>query len=221
LLQLVNKYPRAAPPAERCAFIARELGLDGPADPERLFAVGEYMPCECLPRPRGPPAPAYTLRARPHTAVCPCIVILGCVPSALVAWSCLSAEIGRCWCKPSSSGGMCAIQMYMKTACSTHLAASEDRTQHEFKHASLMWYAGARCVCCPVPADLPGGSPAKALWRLHEAIEVMADTYCGSLALEYTHLQQQDEMAWMQQRFEGKQPLTGTQKRQVSSGLRI
>lgn len=49
----------------------------------------------------------------------------------------------------------------------------------------------------------------------------MADTYCGSLALEYTHLQQQDEMAWMQQRFEGKQPLTGTQKRQVSSGLRI
>lgn len=110
---------------------------------------------------------------------------------------------------------MCAIHIYM-----TQLAATEDR-RHECKHASLMWYAVARCVCCPVPADLPGGRPAKALWRLHEAIEVMADTYCGSLALEYTHLQQQDEIAWMQQRFEGKQPLTGTQKRQVSTGLHI
>jgi hypothetical protein len=45
----------------------------------------------------------------------------------------------------------------------------------------------------------------------------MADTYCGTLSLEYKHLQQQDEMAWMQQRFESRQPLTNTQRRQVRS----
>jgi hypothetical protein len=50
---------------------------------------------------------------------------------------------------------------------------------------------------------------------LHEAIEVMAATYCGTLSLEYKHLQQQDEMAWMQARFESRQPLSKPQKRQV------
>jgi 2-oxoglutarate dehydrogenase E1 component len=69
------------------------------------------------------------------------------------------------------------------------------------------------CVCCA--AGKPDGSPAKPLWGLHEAVEIMADTYCGTLSLEYKHLQQQDEMAWMQQRFESRRPLTGIQKRQV------
>jgi hypothetical protein len=64
-------------------------------------------------------------------------------------------------------------------------------------------------------AGKPDGSPAKPLWCLHEAVEIMADTYCGTLSLEYKHLQQQDEMAWMQQRFESRRPLTGIQKRQV------
>lgn len=74
------------------------------------------------------------------------------------------------------------------------------------------------CVCVAATSTLAGqldGSPAKDLWRLHEAVEVMADTYCGTLSLEYKHLQQQDEMAWMQQHFESRQPLTNTQKRQV------
>lgn len=47
MLRLVKDYPRAASPVERCAFIAHELGLQGPADPDRLFAVGQYMPREC------------------------------------------------------------------------------------------------------------------------------------------------------------------------------
>jgi hypothetical protein len=46
LLRLVKDYPRSAPPSERCAFIAQELGLEGPTDPDKLFAVGQYMPCE-------------------------------------------------------------------------------------------------------------------------------------------------------------------------------
>jgi 2-oxoglutarate dehydrogenase complex dehydrogenase (E1) component-like enzyme len=64
-------------------------------------------------------------------------------------------------------------------------------------------------------AGSPNGSPAKALWQLHEAVEVMAATYCGSLAIEYKHLQQQDEMAWVEQRFESRRPLSSSQKRQV------
>jgi 2-oxoglutarate dehydrogenase complex dehydrogenase (E1) component-like enzyme len=68
---------------------------------------------------------------------------------------------------------------------------------------------------CTHAAGQPDGAPAKTLWRLHEAIEVMADTYCGTLSLEYKHLQQQDEMTWIQQRFESRRPLTSTQKRQV------
>lgn len=47
LLRLVKDYPRTAPPAERCAFISQELGLQGPSDPDRLFAVGQFMPSEC------------------------------------------------------------------------------------------------------------------------------------------------------------------------------
>jgi hypothetical protein len=67
----------------------------------------------------------------------------------------------------------------------------------------------------PHAAGQPDGAPAKTLWRLHEAVEVMADRYCGTLSLEYKHLQQQDEMTWIQQRFESRRSLTTTQKRQV------
>lgn len=69
-----------------------------------------------------------------------------------------------------------------------------------------------------MPAVSPDGSPAKLLWRLHEAVEVMAQAYCGTLAMEYKHLQQQDEMAWMEERFENRKPLTASQQRQVSMG---
>lgn len=65
-----------------------------------------------------------------------------------------------------------------------------------------------------IVAGPPDGSPAKALWRLDEAVEVMADMYCGTLSLECASLQQ-DEITWMQQRFENRRPLTGSQKRQV------
>eukprot|EP00879_Flechtneria_rotunda_P031152 GHRR01034006.1.p1 GENE.GHRR01034006.1~~GHRR01034006.1.p1 ORF type:complete len:719 (+),score=247.47 GHRR01034006.1:550-2706(+) len=57
--------------------------------------------------------------------------------------------------------------------------------------------------------------PSKPLWSLHECIEVMSATYCGSLAVEYRHLQQQDEVSWMEERFEARRPLTPAQKRQV------
>eukprot|EP00879_Flechtneria_rotunda_P026265 GHRR01027996.1.p1 GENE.GHRR01027996.1~~GHRR01027996.1.p1 ORF type:complete len:602 (+),score=191.82 GHRR01027996.1:1647-3452(+) len=43
----------------------------------------------------------------------------------------------------------------------------------------------------------------------------MSATYCGSLAVEYRHLQQQDEVSWMEERFEARRPLTPAQKRQV------
>lgn len=59
------------------------------------------------------------------------------------------------------------------------------------------------------------------MWQLHEAVEVMADTYCGTLSLEYKHLQQQDEMAWIEQRFESRRPLTNSQKRQVRGMLHV
>jgi 2-oxoglutarate dehydrogenase complex dehydrogenase (E1) component-like enzyme len=45
----------------------------------------------------------------------------------------------------------------------------------------------------------------------------MAAAYCGTLALECQHLQQQDEISWMQERFESRKPLTKSQKRQVSN----
>lgn len=46
LLRLVTGYPSSAPASQRCAFIGEQLGLQGPATPDRLFAVGELMPCE-------------------------------------------------------------------------------------------------------------------------------------------------------------------------------
>lgn len=46
LLRLVKDYPRTASAAERCAFISQELGLQGPPDPGRVFAVGQFMPSE-------------------------------------------------------------------------------------------------------------------------------------------------------------------------------
>eukprot|EP00878_Enallax_costatus_P032557 GHUV01035790.1.p1 GENE.GHUV01035790.1~~GHUV01035790.1.p1 ORF type:complete len:343 (+),score=85.48 GHUV01035790.1:708-1736(+) len=109
LMRLMTGYPAAAPAAQRCAYVAGQLGLAGHADPGRLFAVGQLMP------------------------------------------------------------------------------------------------------------GLPDGSPAKPLWALHEAVEVMASTYCGTLAIEYKHLQQQDEMAWMEQRFESRQPLTPSQRKKVAT----
>lgn len=79
------------------------------------------------------------------------------------------------------------------------------------------------CLCCQVFefntavfSGGPNGQPAKTLWSLHEALEIMAATYCGTLAIEYKHLQQQDEMAWMEQRFESRQPLTASQKKKVN-----
>jgi hypothetical protein len=47
---------------------------------------------------------------------------------------------------------------------------------------------------------------------------VIAAAYCGTLSLEYKHLQQQDEMAWLEQRFESRRPLNSSQKRQVWCG---
>ncbi|WIA12981.1 hypothetical protein OEZ85_006593, partial [Tetradesmus obliquus] len=107
LMRLVANYPWQQQPQQRCGYLAQELGLAGPAEPGRTYAVGQLMP--------------------------------------------RSAD----------------------------------------------------------------GSPAKPLWQLHEAVEVMAAAYCGSLAIEYKHLQQQDEMAWVEQRFESRRPLSSSQKRQV------
>lgn len=44
LMRLVGGYPSAASPAERCAYIADQLSLAAPADPGRVFAVGQLMP---------------------------------------------------------------------------------------------------------------------------------------------------------------------------------
>ena len=49
----------------------------------------------------------------------------------------------------------------------------------------------------------------------------MAAADCGSLAIEYKHLQQQDEMAWVEQRFESRRPLSSSQKRQVRAGSAV
>ncbi|KIY95215.1 2-oxoglutarate dehydrogenase E1 component, partial [Monoraphidium neglectum] len=57
-----------------------------------------------------------------------------------------------------------------------------------------------------MPGD-PGGAPAKEWWGLAEVVEVMRERYCGTLALEFKHLFQQDEMAWIQQRFETRTQL--------------
>ncbi|KAF6260765.1 thiamine diphosphate-binding protein [Scenedesmus sp. NREL 46B-D3] len=107
LMRLVTNYPWQSPPQQRCAYLARELGLAGPADPCRLYAVGQVMP------------------------------------------------------------------------------------------------------------GSPDGAPAKPLWQLHEAVEVMTAAYCGSLAIEYKHLQQQDEMTWVEQRFESRRRLSNSEKRQA------
>jgi 2-oxoglutarate dehydrogenase E1 component len=39
-------------------------------------------------------------------------------------------------------------------------------------------------------------------WALPDVIESMASRYCGTLAIEYTHLFRQEELAWVQRRFE-------------------
>lgn len=54
LLRLVKDYPRTASAVERCAFIGQELGLEGSFDPDRLFAVGQYMPCKRCHSSPGP-----------------------------------------------------------------------------------------------------------------------------------------------------------------------
>jgi hypothetical protein len=47
LMRLVREYPKSASAAERCVFLAAHLGLEGPSDPARLFALGSCMPREC------------------------------------------------------------------------------------------------------------------------------------------------------------------------------
>lgn len=47
-MRLVTGYPAAASAAERCNYIAAELGLTGPVDPNRLYAVGHLMPGKLL-----------------------------------------------------------------------------------------------------------------------------------------------------------------------------
>jgi hypothetical protein len=99
------------------------------------------------------------------------------------------------------------------------LAALHTNTsRHVSSHAAFTRIPPHLRITCDVRAASADGSPAKPLWRLHEAVEVMSAAYCGSLAIEYKHLQQQDEMAWMEQRFESRRPLSNSQKRQVSEG---
>jgi hypothetical protein len=76
-------------------------------------------------------------------------------------------------------------------------------------------------MLCVGGTGAPDGSPAKPLWRLHEAVEVMAAAYCGTLSLEYKHLQQQEEMAWLEQAFEARAPLASSQKRQVGGAAGV
>jgi hypothetical protein len=69
----------------------------------------------------------------------------------------------------------------------------------------------SRCVS----AGSADGAPAKRLWQLHEAVELMRAAYCGTLALEYMHLQQQSEISWMSSRFESRASLQPRERRQV------
>lgn len=48
LMRFVTGYPASASPAARCAFLAAELGMQGPADPDRTYAVGQFMPREWM-----------------------------------------------------------------------------------------------------------------------------------------------------------------------------
>lgn len=47
----------------------------------------------------------------------------------------------------------------------------------------------------------------------------MLDRYCGTLAVEYQHLFQRDEITWIQERFETRQPLTAEQQANVLKQL--
>jgi hypothetical protein len=44
LMRLVANYPWQSPPEQRCAYLAQQLGLAGPADAQRTYAVGQLMP---------------------------------------------------------------------------------------------------------------------------------------------------------------------------------
>jgi hypothetical protein len=43
-MRLVANYPWQSPPEQRCAYLAQQLGLAGPADAQRTYAVGQLMP---------------------------------------------------------------------------------------------------------------------------------------------------------------------------------
>jgi hypothetical protein len=43
-MRLVANYPWQSPPEQRCAYLAEQLGLAGPADAQRTYAVGQLMP---------------------------------------------------------------------------------------------------------------------------------------------------------------------------------
>jgi 2-oxoglutarate dehydrogenase complex dehydrogenase (E1) component-like enzyme len=44
-------------------------------------------------------------------------------------------------------------------------------------------------------------------WALPDVFEAMATRYCGTLAIEYMHLFRQEEVAWVQRRFEARKRL--------------
>jgi hypothetical protein len=58
----------------------------------------------------------------------------------------------------------------------------------------------------------PDGTPAKPFWTLPETVAVLRQAYCGTVALEYKHLWQQDEMAWIEERYETRPALTAGEK---------
>jgi hypothetical protein len=84
----------------------------------------------------------------------------------------------------------------------------------------------AAVKCCSSPCT-PGntrtppnaggadGSPAKEWWGLAEVVDVLRRRYCGTLALEYKHLFQQDEISWVERRFETRAPLAAAEKAAV------
>lgn len=46
-MRLVANYPWQQQPQQRCGYLAQELGLAGPAEPGRTYAVGQLMPRAC------------------------------------------------------------------------------------------------------------------------------------------------------------------------------
>ena len=74
-----------------------------------------------------------------------------------------------------------------------------------------LWIQLWQCSPC-VYIGNPDGTPAKPLWTLPETVAVLQQAYCGSVALEYKHLWQQDEMAWIEERYETRPSLSAGEK---------